>query len=545
MARLRIDFDPARTAAYRAAGFWDDQVLRDWLVRNAGARGAHVALRAGETVVTHAQLRDAVARTANALARLGIAKGDVVAVQLPNGVPFVVAYLAIACVGAVMQTVHLAYRGADTAALLAHSGAVAVICTADGGAACPAQAFLAMRGSAAALREVVVAAGPAPAGARDLAALAAREGVDLPAVDLAGSDAFLLLYTSGTTASPKGVPHAYQDFLANARLSAEALAVTPEDILLCAAPFTHLYGLFTVNMALAVGAATVLLPAFSPPAFVEAIRQARPTIAFTAPAHIAACMQARLFDGVDLGCLKYVQMSGSAVPADLARALEPLLGGGKVMQLWGMTELQAGAYTRLDDPAPVRMESTGRASPGTELRVVDAAGRALAPGAEGELQMRGPSLFSGYLDNPEATRDAFDADRWFRTGDTATIDADGNVRLTGRVKDVINRGGVKFNPLEIETLMLRHPAVAEAAVAALPDPVLGERACCFVVLRPGARLALADVQQHLAAHGVSRFKWPERLEAVAAMPVTPTRKVIKGRLVSDWLARNPTRENPS
>ena len=546
MAKISISSDPARNAAYRAAGYWNDEVLSDWLARHAAARGGHVALRMGNAAWTYAQVADQTARLADALTALGVSKGDVVAVQLPNTPQFVFAYLAIASVGAVMQTVHMPYRAGDIETLLAHSGAVAAICVDEAKDYLAAQTFLRLKDKLPLLREVIVAGGNVPPGAHSLEAIAAAAACAAvrtaapaapPRVALAGEDAFLLLYTSGTTSSPKGVPHAYQDFLANARLSAAALSVTADDVLLSAAPFTHLYGLFTINMALAVGATIALLPAFSPPALADAIRVMRPTIGFTAPAHIAACMNAGLFKDLDLSCFKYVQISGSAVPPALARAFEPMLKGGKVMQLWGMTELQAGAYTRLTDDETTRMESTGAASPGTELRIVDGAGVALAADVEGELQMRGPSLFAGYLNNDAATRAAFAEHGWFKTGDLAARDAAGNVRLTGRVKDIINRGGVKFNPLDIEGLLLQHPAVAEAAVAPVPDAVLGEKACAFVVLKPGATLDLDGVREFLAARGVSKLKWPEQLEAVAAMPVTPTRKVIKGQLVAALLAQ--------
>ncbi len=537
MAQIRIEFDPAQSAAYRSAGLWNDEVLGDWLARNASVHGQRLALRLGEQRWTHAQLRDGVARLANALQHLGVKRGEVVAVQLPNIPQFIFAYLAIAAIGAVMQTVHMAYRGADIEALLKHGGAVAVICMGDTADLATASTYLAMQPRLPAMRQVIVAGDGVPPGALGLAGLAASEPASMPPTNLKGSEAFLLLYTSGTTSSPKGVPHAYQDFLANARLSAEALAVSCDDTLLSAAPFTHLYGLFTVNLALASGAAIALLPVFSPPAFAEAIRVLRPSIGFTAPAHIAACMNGGLFDGLDLSCFRYVQISGSAVPPALGRALEPLLGAGRVMQLWGMTELQAGAYTRLGDALAVRTETTGRASPGTELRIVDAAGLELPVGEEGELQMRGPSLFQGYLDNQEATHDAFAADGWFRSGDLATLDVNGNLRLTGRVKDLINRGGVKFNPADVEALLQKHAAVAEVAVAPIPDAVLGERACCFVVVRPGLSLDFSAMQRHLADAGLSKFKWPERLEIVAAMPLTPTRKIIKARLVQDLLRR--------
>ena len=537
MARFSINFDPVRGAAYRASGYWNDESISDWLERHARERPGHVAMRMGEASWSFRRLGAEVFAVAQGLSALGIRRGDVVAVQLPNTPQFVLAYLAIASLGAVMQTLHMPYRAADLEVLLRHSGAVAVICL-DATKDYPAAGtFLDLRARLPALREIVAVGETAPEGARPWSALMVADAdIELP--ELGGADPFLLLYTSGTTSSPKGVPHAYQDFLANARLSAAELALGPDDVILSAAPFTHLYGLFTVNMALAVGATIALLPAFSPPALADAIRTLRPTAAFTAPAHIAACLSGGLFDGLDMTCLKFVQISGSAVPPALGRALEPRLGGGKVMQLWGMTELQAGAFTRPDDPEPVRLESTGRASPGTGLRVVDAEGADLPSGSEGELQMRGPSLFAGYLDNPQATRDAFAEDGWFRTGDLAVIDAGGNVRLTGRVKEIINRGGVKFNPLDVEALLLRHAAVAEVAVAPIPDPVLGEKACCFVVTRPGQSFTFEDMRNFLAAEGVGKVKWPERLEIVAAMPITPTRKIIKGELVRQLLARN-------
>ncbi len=501
--------------------------LAEWLARRARERPDRDALRQGEQRLSWAELARRVRALECGLDRLGIAKGDVVAVQLPNIVEFVVAYLAITGRGAVMQTLHMPYRAAELETLLGHSRAVAAIVPAQTKDYEAARTVLDLRPRLPALRHVV-AVGAAPTGALAFDALLA-DGAPRR-VPLGADDRFLLLYTSGTTSAPKGVPHAYRGFLANARRSADELAVGPHDVLLSAAPFTHLYGLFTVNMALATGATMLLLPAFSPPEFAAVLQAGRPTLAFTAPAHIAACLGAKLFEGKDLSSLRYVQLSGSAVPPALARAFEPLLTGGKVMQLWGMTELQAGAFTRLDDAEPVRVETTGRPSPGTELRAVRDDGTVAPPGEEGELQVRGPSVFAGYLDDPAGTRAAFTADGWFRTGDLATIDAAGNVRLTGRTKDLINRGGVKFNPLDVETLLLQHPAIEQAAIVPMPDPVLGERACLFVTLRPGHTLDLAAVAEWLAARQVSKLKWPERLEIVAAMPLTPTRKIIKGEL---------------
>jgi cyclohexanecarboxylate-CoA ligase len=356
----------------------------------------------------------------------------------------------------------------------------------------------------------------------------------LPAADKCGrplaTDLFQLLYTSGTTSAPKGVPVAYTKFLPNAALSATELGINENSVLLSAAPFTHLYGLFSLNMAFAAGAATALLPAYTPALLAAALDQHRPTGLFVAPAHIAACLNEGLLSTERLASLRFVLISGSFCPPDLARTLQDLMQNGQVLQLWGMSELQAGSFTRPGDDPMVRFATVGRPSPGTDLRVA-LDDIPLPPDTEGELQVRGRSVFEGYLDNAEATAAAFTQDGWFRTGDLARMDNARNLQITGRTKDVINRGGVKFNPADVEALVALHPAVAVCAIVPAPDAVFGERACCFVVLKDAKNgLRLDELCNWLASHDVAKLKWPERLELIDEMPMTPTRKIMKGEL---------------
>jgi cyclohexanecarboxylate-CoA ligase/acyl-CoA synthetase len=531
---IRIEYPPELAARYRAAGWWTDELLGDWLERAARAAPDRLALRQGPRNLSYAELRRHVRALARGFDRLGVGKGDVVAVQLPNVVEFVLAYLAIASRGAVMQTVHMPYRGAEIESLLRHSGAVAMICVGQVKDYAAAELALELRNKLPCLAHVI-AVGRPPAGAiafDELTDVGAGD-VDPRPVPLAASDAFVLLYTSGTTAAPKGVPHPYHTFLSNFRIAAQELGVGPQDVLLCAAPFTHLYGLSALSVALCAGASVVLLPAYSPQEFADLLVRERPTVVYAGPAHVANCLGSGLLDGKDCSSVRFVVLSGAAVPPELARGLEAKLGGGKVLQLWGMTELQAGAYARLADPSEDRIGSSGRAAPGNELRVMRDDGTPAAPGEVGELEMRGASLFVGYLENPAATAAAFTADRWFRTGDLASIDAAGNLHIAGRTKEVINRGGVKFNPLDVENLLIAHPAVEICAIVPMPDPVLGERACCFVTLRDGKTFGFDEMQRWLAGHGVGKVRWPERLEVIEAMPMTPTRKVMKGALVRE------------
>jgi len=527
--RAAIRFDPARVAGFVRAGWWGNDTLARWVSARAEVTGSRTALIGPGGSVSYAQLAARSERFAAGLHALGLSRGDVITVQLPNVIEFIVAYLAIARIGAVMSTAHMPYRAAELRTLLAHSRARALICLSAMKDYAPAPAALAMKPGLAAL-EHVIALGEPVEGAVSYTSVAENSGALPDDVAPVPADPFLLLYTSGTSASPKAVPLTYQAMLGNARVGAPEHRITAADILLSAPPYTHLFGLYSFHLALATGAATLLLPAFTPPDLARAIAEGRPTVLFTGPAHLAALQKAGLLDGTDLSSLRLVICSGSACPPDLARAVAARLPHGRFTQLWGMTETQAGLYSRPDDPLDVSATTAGRPSPGTEVRVVDAEGASLAPGKEGEFQVRGSLMFPGYFDNPEANAGAFTDDGWFRTGDLAVLDTAGNVRITGRSKDVINRGGVKYNPRDIEDLLDAHPGIMQSAIVPMPDPVVGEKACCFVVPRPGSALGLDELCAYLLERGVAKYKLPERLETVAEMPLTPTRKIIKSRL---------------
>lgn len=529
--RKAFDFDPARARHYVERGWWGHDTLTRWLARHEAERPDLPAVVHGSTMISWRALAERVARAAEGLRATGVARGEVIAVQLPNVPEFIVAYLAICRLGAVMTTLHMSYRGAEIEALLRHSRAHAVICLAQAKDFSPAAACLALRGVLPTLT-TVVAVGPPVDGAVAFAELERASALPSRAVEPpVAADPFLLLYTSGTTSAPKGVPQNYHTMLSNARLSVPEHGLTGADRILSAAPLSHLFGLYALHCAWATGAASILLPVFTPPDLVAAVERDKPTALWAGPAHIAACRALGLLDRHDWSSLKLVILSGSACPPDLVRGLAAKLPRGTVTQLWGMTETQAALYTRPEDPLEVAARSAGRPSPGTEVRVVGPNGAACPPGTEGELEVRGCLLFPGFYDNADANAAAFTADRWYRTGDLATMDAAGNVAITGRTRDVINRGGVKFNPRDVEDLLDAHPKILQSAVVPIPDPVLGERACCFVTLRPNVGgLTLEEVTAFLLERHIAKIKLPERLVIVPEMPLTPTRKIIKGQL---------------
>jgi cyclohexanecarboxylate-CoA ligase len=515
------------------------ETLAAWTRHWAMILPQHTAVigRDGETLLTYGELAARSESLARGLIRRGVRAGNVIAMQLPNTADFVALYIAIGMCRAIVQPVHMNYRRADIEPLLRHGGATLAIVEPQTKDYRAANELLQARDRIPSLRTVVAVGAERVAGTLALEDIVA-EGIeaDIPLSPPNTDDTFVLLYTSGTTARPKGVPATYRHFLGNARLSADALCLDSTARLLSAAPFTHLYGLFTMHMALHAGAAIVLLPSFAPADLADTLRRGRPTALFAAPAHLAACLAQRLFDRDGFSSLRFVMTSGSLCPVSLAAAMQELMPGGRFIQLWGMSELQAGTFARLEDPAAVRLTSAGRASPGTELRIAGADGDILLAGREGELQVRGGSVFAGYLNNATANEAAFTADGWFRTGDLARLDSHGNLTITGRIKELINRGGVKINPTDTELVLSRHPAVQQCALVAVPDDMLGEKICGVLCLRPGcSRPTLGELLAWLQQQGVSKIYWPERLEFVEAMPLTPTRKIIKGRLVENIL----------
>jgi cyclohexanecarboxylate-CoA ligase len=533
--RAALAFDPKRAREYVSRGWWRDDTLTGWLARHAAERPDAPAIVHGEQVISWRALQARSDRLAGALRETGVAKGEVVAVQLPNVAEFLIAYLAVCRLGGVLSTIHMPYRATEIESLLKHSRAVAVIGLSAAKDWKPAETMLGLRDALPDLK-AVIALGPRVPGALSLGEMIdAGKPIDAREVEPpVAADPFILSYTSGTTAAPKGVPHNYHTLLSNARLSVDAHGVTADDRVLSAAPYTHLYGFYSFHIALCAGAATVLLPVFTPPDLAATIARDRPTALWTGPAHIAACRAQGLFDTHDASSLKLAIMSGSACPPELVRWFAAKVPSCAVTQLWGMTETQAALYSRPDDPLEVSANSAGRASTGTEIRVATLDDEPCAPGVEGELQVRGCLLFPGYFKNDAANASAFTADGWFRSGDLATMDAGGNVAITGRIKDVINRGGVKFNPRDVEDLLDAHPAILQSAIIPMPDAVLGERACACIALRPGVGDApsLEAVCAYLLERGIPKLKLPERLTVVAEMPLTPTRKIIKSRLRS-------------
>lgn len=505
-----------------------DQTLSHWLSGHAQTRPDAPALVDVDGTLSYSDLANAVSKLSSGLAGLGIGEGDTVGVQLPNLRSFVIAFLAITARGGIFQTLHMPYRSKELQGLLSDSAAKAVIVT-NADKDSRTQDVLSVRSSLPALDHVIVA-GSAPDGCASLSGLMETTANSDDMVAMETGAPYLLLYTSGTTAAPKGVPHVYRSFLNNALLSAQEMQIGSDSRILSLAPMSHLYGLFTFHLALASGAATVLVPTFNPKTLLPDLQAARATHVYAAPAHFAPLVAQNVLNPEHLAGIQLLCLSGAAVPRSLAVAVDANMENGGVIQLWGMSELQAGTFGRPGDPAEKRFSTAGAAAPKTELRVLGDNGTDLPPGQEGALQVRGPSVFAGYLNRPDENKQAFDGGGWFATGDLAVIDAEGYLTITGRTKEIINRGGVKFNPVEVEELLTSLSQIQQCAIVPVPDPDLGERGCLCVELTPDATLTLEQATEVLADAGMAKYKWPERLVILDSLPLTPTRKIMRGEL---------------
>jgi 2,3-dihydroxybenzoate-AMP ligase len=345
------------------------------------------------------------------------------------------------------------------------------------------------------------------------------------------SDIALFLLSGGTTGLPKLIARTHDDYACNARVSADVCGFDADTRYLVTLPISHNFPLGSPGMlgTLMRGGTVIVPPSTKPPDIFGTIEAEGVTVTSVVPAMAIRWLEDPSLGAHDLGTLRVLQVGGARVNPEVARRIEPTMGC-RLQQVFGMAEGLLN-YTRLDDPPRVIEETQGRpCTPHDEIRIVDANGDAVVPGMAGELLTRGPYTIRGYFDSPEHNRVAFTGDGFYRTGDVVRMTPEGNLVVEGRVKDMINRGGEKISAEEIEDLILSHPSVSNAAVVAMPDRVLGERACAFVVLRPGGSLTFEELSAHLRARRIATFKLPERLEIVDALPLTDVGKVSKAAL---------------
>ncbi len=526
-------YDAETVTGFRAAGYWRDETLSASVDRLAGQD--RVVLTDGYGALTGAQLREQAYRLAAALRLLGVGAGDRVQVQLPNWNEFVVVYVALARIGAVLVPTMPIYRHDEVRYVLQHSGAkLAVVAGEFRGFDYP-DMLGEIRASAPGLQHVIsVRCGERPGLLRfeDLIA-----GTGVPDPSLLGepppADApHCVIYTSGTESRPKGCLHTLNTitFTVHA-LGGEVMAMGPRDVMFMPSPITHATGLaMGVIAPLILGAGVHLMDVWDAEAGLRRIAEHRCTMSMTATPFVQMTLDRLLADpasAAQLATMRCWACAGAPIPEVMLRGWSQQVPGCALLPVYGRSEALLVTACTAGDSAEHVLSSDGRAFPGVVLEISDEDGKPAPAGTEGEICHGGPGLMLGYWRDPELTAASIDDRGVSRSGDLGRVDEDGYLRVTGRIKDMIIRGGLNISAAEVENHLLAHPRVAAAAVVAAPDHRLGEKACAFVVAR-GEPPTLAELTDFLRRERrIAPQKLPEMLQVVDALPTTMTGKVQK------------------
>jgi mycobactin salicyl-AMP ligase len=530
-----VPFPPDRAARYRAAGYWTGRTVDSILSEGARRWPDRAAvLDAGGTPhqpqrLSYAELNERADRAAAGLTELGIAYGDRVLLQLPNRCEFAVAFFALLRAGAIPVMCLPGHRAAELGHFAAVSEAKALLIpdTASGFDYRPMAQGLAQDRSE--LRHVIVDGDPGPF--VSWSQVCAHRGQRPSPSNADPASPALLLVSGGTTGTPKLIPRTHDDYVYNATASAEVCGLTGDDVYLVTLPAAHNFPLACPGLlgAMTVGASTVFTTDPSPESAFDAIARHGVTVTALVPALANLWAQATEWEPVTPTSLRLLQVGGAKLEnADARRVRETLTPG--LQQVFGMAEGLL-CYTRPGDPPEVVDRTQGRPlSADDELRIVDDAGRPVTPGAEGELLVRGPYTFNGYFRAESDNARCFDPDGFYRSGDLVRQHAEGHLEVTGRVKDVIHRGGETIAAGDLEEHLRAHPAISSAAAVALPDPYLGEKVCAAVVFA-GSPVTLTELNDYLDQRGVAKHARPDVLTGMTSLPTTAVGKVDKKAIV--------------
>lgn len=504
------------------------------LVERAASERGDVVVLADDhgRSLTAAQLRDAGERTAAHLSSEGIGPGSRVSWQLPTTLEAMVVKVALARLGAIQNPIIPILREREVAFITEQTRAQFLLVPEEWQGF--AHGALARKLSADQGLTVIVCDHETEPGTTGGALRLATGDLSLlPAPPSTGDDVRWLYFSSGTTADPKGVQHTDGSVMASASGVIGQLGARAGDVNPLAFPITHIGGITMLTASLLTGMQLLLFDRFDPGSTAERMAEHGVTMLGSAVPFYVVFMAAQQRHGDEplFTALRACVGGGAPVPAEFQEQVRSVLGTNGIANAWGLTEFPVAASPKPDDPPAWLDHTVGKPVPGVEVRVVDEDERELAVGEEGELRMKGPQCFKGYLD-PSLDADAFDADGWFRTGDLGLVDDDGNVRITGRLKDLIIRNAENISALEIEGAVLRHPAVVDVAVIGVPDERTGERVCAVVVTAPGAEVDLPTVAGFCLDLGLPKQKVPERLEVVDALPRNTMGKVLKNELRS-------------
>ncbi|MCU1643057.1 MAG: o-succinylbenzoate--CoA ligase [Nocardia sp.] len=528
---MSTDHSPLnRSAEYRAKGYWGDSTFASVIDLWADLDPDHRYVSDGTSELTYGEFRTRAWNLAAALAEHGVRAGDRVAVQLPNWTEYFLIYAACARLGVVMIPIVVVYRADEIRFIVENSGAVALITCGEFRRFDHAEMAAEVAASVDTVRFRVVVRGAPAEGALSFSELL-ESNYDaglLPAMPSA-DDPHLILYSSGTESRPKGCLHTWNSSSFLPKQAVNALKMSRSDVIFMPSPVTHALGLTLGVMAPTLAGASVhLLDIFDPKTALQRIGQYGCTGAASPAPFIRMMLDAYDPGDHDVSSLRFWLSAGAPIPETLVEEAASSFSGCRVVSAYGSSEVMMATVCGPDDSVARVASSDGRPVPGVEVRIVDKDGRPVAPEVDGEIRYRGPGRLLEYWQRPGLTAAAVDDEGWWRTGDLGYLDESGYLRVTGRTKDIIIRGGFNISAREVEEALLAHPKVANVALIGVPDPIVGERACAAIQTRGEVGITLEEMKEFLTnQRKIAIWKVPERIEFLDEFPVTATGKIQK------------------
>ena len=537
--KVTLTFNEQRRAAYRQQGLWGDASLADYWQQTARAMPDKIAVVDNHGAsYTYSALDHAASCLANWMLAKGIESGDRIAFQLPGWCEFTVIYLACLKIGAVSVPLLPSWREAELVWVLNKCQAKMFFAPTLFKQTRPVDLILPLQNQLPQLQQIVGVDKLAPAtSSLSLSQIIADNTPLTTAITVHGDELAAVLFTSGTEGLPKGVMLTHNNILASERAYCARLNLTWQDVFMMPAPLGHATGfLHGVTAPFLIGARSVLLDIFTPDACLALLEQQRCTCMLGATPFVYDLLNLLEKQPADLSALRFFLCGGTTIPKKVARECQQR--GIKLLSVYGSTESSPHAVVNLDDPLSRFIHTDGYAAAGVEIKVVDDARKTLPPGCEGEEASRGPNVFMGYFDEPELTARALDEEGWYYSGDLCCMDEAGYIKITGRKKDIIVRGGENISSREVEDILLQHPKIHDACVVAMPDERLGERSCAYVVLKaPHHSLSLEEVVAFFSRKRVAKYKYPEHIVVIEKLPRTASGKIQKFLLRKDIMRR--------
>lgn len=537
--KVTLTFNEQRRAAYRQQGLWGDASLADYWQQTARAMPDKIAVVDNHGAsYTYSALDHAASCLANWMLAKGIESGDRIAFQLPGWCEFTVIYLACLKIGAVSVPLLPSWREAELVWVLNKCQAKMFFAPTLFKQTRPVDLILPLQNQLPQLQQIVGVDKLAPAtSSLSLSQIIADNTSLTTAITTHGDELAAVLFTSGTEGLPKGVMLTHNNILASERAYCARLNLTWQDVFMMPAPLGHATGfLHGVTAPFLIGARSVLLDIFTPDACLALLEQQRCTCMLGATPFVYDLLNVLEKQPADLSALRFFLCGGTTIPKKVARECQQR--GIKLLSVYGSTESSPHAVVNLDDPLSRFMHTDGYAAAGVEIKVVDDARKTLPPGCEGEEASRGPNVFMGYFDESELTARALDEEGWYYSGDLCRMDEAGYIKITGRKKDIIVRGGENISSREVEDILLQHPKIHDACVVAMSDERLGERSCAYVVLKaPHHSLSLEEVVAFFSRKRVAKYKYPEHIVVIEKLPLTTSGKIQKFLLRKDIMRR--------